>query len=61
MLALDGGLFDLPPTAGAGAQIVVPIRATLPVRQAAAFVVTVEERGGVVVSAQEHVVALAKP
>lgn len=55
---VDGGLFDLPT---AQAECIVPITAKLPVRSAAAFVVTVEPAGGVVVSGQEHVVALAKP
>jgi anti-sigma-K factor RskA len=54
---VDGGLFDL---AGRG-EHVVPVRARLPVGRAAAFVVTVEPRGGVVVSEQKDVVAVAKP
>ncbi|MGE3175798.1 MAG: anti-sigma factor [Planctomycetota bacterium] len=52
---VDGGLFDL---RGTG-EHVVPIQARLPVADAKAFVVTVEKRGGVVVSAQENVVAIA--
>ena len=52
---VDGGLFDL---ASAG-EHVVPIQAKLPVRQAKAFVVTVEKQGGVVVSEQHDVVAIA--
>jgi hypothetical protein len=52
---VDGGLFDAP----AGGAI-VPIAPAVPIHRAAAFVLTVEDRGGVVVSAQEHVVALAK-
>lgn len=52
---VDGGLFDL---ASAG-ENVVPIQAKLPVRQAKAFVVTVEKQGGVVVSEQHDVVAIA--
>lgn len=52
---VDGGLFDL---AKAG-ENVVPITARLPVRDAKAFVVTVEKRGGVVVSDQSDVVAVA--
>ena len=52
---VDGGVFDVP--AGAG-EIVIPIRATLMVRKPAAFAVTVEKPGGVVVSGREHVVAL---
>lgn len=52
---VDGGLFDLP----SQAENIVPIAAKLPVRAAKAFVVTVEPRGGVVVSDQEDVVAIA--
>ncbi len=53
---VDGGLFSV---ADAGADTIVPIRAALPIGSAKAFVVTVEPRGGVVVSKQEHVVAIA--
>lgn len=52
---VDGGLFDLP----SRAENIVPIAAKLPVRAAKAFVVTVEPRGGVVVSDQSDVVAIA--
>lgn len=52
---VDGGLFDLK----ASTEQVVPIQARLPIREAKAFVVTVEPRGGVVVSDQKDVVALA--
>lgn len=52
---VDGGLFDL----GDGDEHVVPITARLPVSSAKAFVVTVEPRGGVVVSDQKDVVAIA--
>jgi hypothetical protein len=52
---VDGGVFDVPANAG---DIVIPIRATLMVRKPAAFAVTVEKPGGVVVSGREHVVAL---
>lgn len=52
---VDGGLFDL----RAASEQVVPIQARLPIREAKAFVVTVEPRGGVVVSDQQDVVALA--
>jgi hypothetical protein len=55
---VDGGL--LPPLPGAG-ETVVPIAARLPVQRAAAFVLTVERAHGAVVSAQEHVVAIARP
>jgi Anti-sigma-K factor rskA len=52
---VDGGVFDVPANAG---EVVIPIRATLMVRKPAAFAVTVEKPGGVVVSGREHVVAL---
>lgn len=55
---VDGGVLDI--RAGAG-EVVVPVRARLPVLSEAAFVLTVEDAAGVVVSAQEHVVAIAKP
>lgn len=53
---VDGGVFDVP--AGV-TEVVVPIKATLPVRQAALFAVTVEQPGGVMVSSRERIVALA--
>jgi hypothetical protein len=52
---VDGGVFDVPANAG---EIVIPIRAALMVRKPAAFAVTLEKPGGVVVSGREHVVAL---
>jgi Anti-sigma-K factor rskA len=52
---VDGGVFDVPANA---AEVVIPIRAALMVRKPAAFAVTVEKPGGVVVSGREHVVAL---
>jgi anti-sigma-K factor RskA len=52
---IDGGVFDVP--AGSN-EVVIPINASLPVTKAAAFAVTVEKAGGVVVSARQHVVAL---
>lgn len=52
---VDGGLFDLRDDR----EQLVPIQARLPVADAAAFVVTVEPRGGVVVSEQHDVVAIA--
>jgi hypothetical protein len=55
---VDGGLLG---PRGAHDEVVVPITARLPVRQPAAFVLTIENADGVVVSAQEHVVAIAKP
>jgi len=54
---VDGGVFDIP--AGAS-EVIVPIRARLPVRDAALFAVTVEPPGGVVVSSRERIVALAQ-
>lgn len=52
---VDGGLFELPDSGEA----IVPIQARLPIRHAVAFVVTIEDRGGVVVSKQQDVVATA--
>lgn len=52
---VDGGVFDLASTKHA----VVPIAAKLPIGEAKAFVITVETRGGVVVSDQKDVVAIA--
>jgi hypothetical protein len=52
---VDGGVFDVPANT---AEVVVPIRAELMVRKPAAFAVTVEKPGGVVVSGREHVVVL---
>lgn len=53
---VDGGLFVI---ADARPDTVVPIVPKLPIGQAAAFVVTVEEWAGAVVSEQKDVVALA--
>lgn len=55
---VDGGVFDIP--ANAQGDVVVPIQARLPVRDAAMFAVTLERAGGVVVSEREHIVVLAK-
>ncbi len=55
---VDGGVFDVP--AGAD-EVVVPIRAGLPVGQVALFAVTVEKPGGVVVSSRERIAVLAQP
>lgn len=52
---IDGGVFDVPAAAG---DVVIPINATLGVSKVAAFAVTVEKPGGVVVSARQHVVVL---
>jgi anti-sigma-K factor RskA len=54
---VDGGVFDIP--AGT-ASVVVPIDAKLAIRNPQAFVITLEQPGGVVKSKQETVVALAK-
>jgi len=52
---VDGGVFDIP----AGGEVVVPINAKLPVGEAAAFAVTVEPPGGVVVSDRSRLALLA--
>lgn len=52
---IDGGVFDVPADAN---DVVIPINASLAVSKVAAFAVTVEKPGGVVVSARQHVVAL---
>jgi hypothetical protein len=52
---VDGGVFDVPANSS---EVIVPIRAALPVRTAEAFAVTIEKPGGVVVSEQQHVVVL---
>lgn len=54
---VDGGVFDIP---AGGGDIVVPIRAALRVDDPVAFVITVEQPGGVVVSKQEIVAAIAQ-
>lgn len=53
---IDGGVFDIPRDGG---PVVVPIDAKLAVRGAQAFAVTVERPGGVVVSDQSKVAAVA--
>jgi len=52
---LDAGVFDVPPNSS---EVIVPIRAELPVHVPKAFAVTLEKPGGVVVSALRHVVVL---
>jgi hypothetical protein len=52
---VDGGVFDVPADSN---EIIIPIRAALAVLKPAAFAVTVEKPGGVVVSAKDHVVVL---
>lgn len=54
---VDGGVFDIPAD---GSPVVVPISAKLALTNPQAFVITLEQPGGVVKSKQEHVVALAK-
>jgi Anti-sigma-K factor rskA, C-terminal len=56
---VDGGVFNTPQNTATG-DVIIPFEAKLPVGKPAAFVVTVEQPGGVVVSKQEHVLALAK-
>ncbi len=53
---IDGGVFDV----GSAGEVIVPIRAALPVRLPKAFAVTVEKPGGVVVSGREHVGVLGQ-
>lgn len=54
---VDGGVFDIPAD---GTSVVVPIAAKLALSKPQAFVITLEQPGGVVKSKQEQVVALAK-
>ena len=56
-LPVDGGVFDI--TQKDGKQI-IPIRNALAINEPVAFVITLEQPGGVVKSKQEVVVALAK-
>jgi len=53
---VSGGVFDVPPGVE---ELVVPIRAGIPVERAAAFAVTVERPGGTVVSDRAKLVAFA--
>ena len=53
---VDGGVFDIP--AGDG-EVIVPIKAHLPIDEATLFAVTVERPGGVVVSSRERIAVLA--
>lgn len=52
---VDGGVFDVPANSS---DVVIPIRAALIVRKPAAFAVTLEKPGGVVVTDRQHVLAL---
>lgn len=54
---VDGGVFDV----DANGDVIVPIKAALPVQEVALFAVTVEKPGGVVVSKRERIVVTAKP
>lgn len=54
---VDGGVFDIPAD---GSAVVIPIVAKLALSKPQAFVITLEQPGGVVKSKQEQVVALAK-
>lgn len=54
---VDGGVFDVDTASG---DVVVPIRATLPVNTPTLFAITIEKPGGVVVSKREHLVLTAK-
>jgi len=53
---VDGGVFTI---ASKDGETIVPIQARLPIGKPAAFVITIEGKDGVVVSKQEHVVAIA--
>ena len=54
---VSGGVFDVPANS---AEVVIPIRASLLIAKPAAFAVTIEKPGGVMVSGLEHVLALGK-
>lgn len=56
---VDGGVFTITRSESPDGEVLVPIHAKLPIGHPKAFVVTIEDRQGVVVSAQEHVVAVA--
>lgn len=53
---VDGGVFDV----GAGGEVIIPIDAKIKVQKPTLFAVTAEKPGGVVVSKQEKVLAIAK-
>lgn len=55
---VDGGVFDIDSDTG---DVIVAIKARLPVDKATLFAVTVERPGGVVVSKRERIVVTAKP
>jgi anti-sigma-K factor RskA len=54
---VDGGVFDIPESTG---PVLVSVRSALTVANPVAFVVTVEKPGGVVVSDQKRVAAIAQ-
>ena len=54
---VDGGVFDVRTE---GSEVIVPIRASLPVGSPLAFAVTIERPGGVVVSERTRVVVIAR-
>lgn len=54
---VDGGVFDITPGTG---EVLIPIRARVPVGRAVLFAVTVEKPGGVVVSTRERIAVVAK-
>ena len=56
-LPVDGGVFDITEKDG---KSIIPIRNALAINKPVAFVITLEQPGGVVKSKQEIVVALAK-
>jgi hypothetical protein len=53
---VDGGMFDVP---GGFDEVVIPVKASLPVAKPTAFAVTVERPDGAVVSTREKLVAFA--
>lgn len=57
------GVFDVAEANvnGQTGDVIVPIKAALPVQEVALFAVTVEKPGGVVVSKRERIVVTAKP
>lgn len=55
---VDGGVFDVPASAD---EVIVPIRANIPVREAALFALTREPSGGVMVSSREELLLVAQP
>lgn len=55
---VDGGLFDVPVTDD---DVIVPVRASLPIFDADEFAVTLEPAGGVVVSERTRLLLTARP